>query len=189
LTGEEKLALLHLARHAITEATLHERIPDLPVATGGLAQKCGVFVSLHIYGRLRGCIGQLDGLPNLADGVARCAIAAAQDDPRFSPVRAEEIQQLEIEISVLSRPEPIAPGDIIPGHHGLLLTQGPFRGLLLPQVATQFHWSRERFLEETCVKAGLPPNAWQDPETRILAFTANVFSESEFLPQRRSRAS
>lgn len=189
LADEERRALLELARRAITEATLHDRLPDIPRLEGALARPAGVFVSLHSCGRLRGCIGQIEGVLPLTEGVARCAVAAAQEDPRFSPVTAAEISQLEIEISVLSPLESIAPEQIEAGRHGLLVSQGPYRGLLLPQVATQFHWSRERFLEETCVKAGLDRDAWRDPATRIFAFTAEVFSEDELLPRRTARAS
>jgi AmmeMemoRadiSam system protein A len=109
--------------------------------------------------------------------VARSAISAALHDPRFPPVQAAEVQGLEIEISVLSPPEPISPESIVIGRHGLIVVQGARRGLLLPQVAIERGWSGERFLEETCSKAGLPRGAWREPATRILAFEAEIFSE------------
>jgi AmmeMemoRadiSam system protein A len=116
--------------------------------------------------------------------VTYCARAAALDDPRFQPVRPEEVPEIDIEISVLSDPEDIAPfqieARIEPGRHGLIVTRGAQRGLLLPQVAAEFRWSAQRFLEETCAKGGIEPATWKDPATRIQAFTAEVFSESTF---------
>jgi uncharacterized protein (TIGR00296 family) len=107
------------------------------------------------------------------------AISAAMHDPRFDAVRAEEVAALDIEISVLSPFENIAALDVRVGIHGLMIVRGPFRGLLLPQVAMEYRWSATRFLEETCVKAGLPRDAWRDSETQISAFTAEVFAEHE----------
>jgi AmmeMemoRadiSam system protein A len=104
------------------------------------------------------------------------AAAAALEDPRFPPVRSAELPQLEVEISVLSPCQPIAASDIQVGVHGLMITQGQARGVLLPQVPVEHHWSREQFLEETCRKAGLPPDAWKRG-ARIEAFTAEVFGE------------
>jgi len=98
-------------------------------------------------------------------------------DSRFPAVEVDEVGSLEIEISVLSPPESIALETILPGRHGLLIVKGEHRGLLLPQVAAGRRWSSQRFLEETCVKAGLPRDAWRDPATRVFAFTAEVFSD------------
>ena len=106
----------------------------------------------------------------------RCAANAVLRDPRFSPVCAEELPDLNLEISVLSAPEPIRPENIEIGKHGLLVAQGVKRGLLLPQVAVEHKLCRERFLEETCRKAGLKAEAWQEPETQIFGFTCEVFS-------------
>jgi AmmeMemoRadiSam system protein A len=116
----------------------------------------------------------------LSDTLARCAAAAALEDPRFPPVGPQEIPELEIELSLLSRPEPVMPEQIEPGRHGLLVRQGFRSGLLLPQVAARYAWSAQRFLEETCIKAGLERDAWRDPATRVYAFTAEVFSEADF---------
>jgi uncharacterized protein (TIGR00296 family) len=116
---------------------------------------------------------------SLAETVARCAVSAAREDDRFDPVQSEEVMQLEIEISVLSPPKPITPNEIVVGTHGLIVECGPFRGLLLPQVATERKWNAEKFLSETCVKAGLPSDAWKSGETQIFGFTAEVFSEHE----------
>jgi AmmeMemoRadiSam system protein A len=128
---------------------------------------------------LRGCIGRLASNEPLANVVAEAAMSAALQDPRFDAVRAEELSDLEIEISVLSPFERVAPADVRVGTHGLLIERGPYRGLLLPQVAMEYRWSAGRFLEETCVKAGLPREAWHHPETHISAFTADVFSERD----------
>lgn len=118
--------------------------------------------------------------------VAHCAKAAALEDPRFSPLSPQELVEIEIEISVLSPIEPIAPDQIESGKHGLVVTRGSIRGVLLPQVAAEFQWTAERFLEETCVKAGLERDAWKDAATQIEAFTAEVFSESEFRSEAQS---
>jgi AmmeMemoRadiSam system protein A len=116
----------------------------------------------------------------LGTTVVHCAVGAALHDPRFSPVVMEEIVQLMIEISVLSIPEPIPPGEIQVGIHGLLIRRDQFRGVLLPKVARERGWSREKFLDETCQKAGLPPHSWRDPQTECLAFTDEAFSEADF---------
>lgn len=177
--------MLELARRSISEVVLRKNLPAVPAdppAAAGSPEIGGIFVSLHLHGHLRGCIGQLDPTGSLADLVARCARAAALDDPRFSPVREDEVSQLEIEISVLTRPQPIDPAAVRVGAHGLIVTCGRMRGLLLPQVASQYGWSTERFLEETCLKAGLEREAWKDPATRIEAFTAEVFGETESRP-------
>ncbi len=170
--------MLDLARRAILAATLGKEIPEGEPSSAVLKKPSGAFVSLHKGGRLRGCIGYILPGKALWQTVRDCALAAAFEDPRFDIVQAEELPELEIEISVLSGFEPIRPEEIRVGTHGLMVTQGPFRGLLLPQVATQYRWNVEQFLEETCLKAGLRPDAWKDPATRIEAFTALVFSES-----------
>jgi AmmeMemoRadiSam system protein A len=180
LSSSERRALLELARQAITEAVVHGRQLQVPAASGALAEPRAAFVSLHSRGRLRGCIGQIEPVQSLAETVAFCAVAAATRDPRFAPVVPEELPELEIEISVLSPRQAVAPQAIEPGVHGVRVASGGRQGVLLPQVARRFGWGRERFLEETCLKAGLPPDAWRDPHTLIEAFTAETFSEAEF---------
>jgi AmmeMemoRadiSam system protein A len=187
LPEAERRALLELARHALTEAVLRGNTLDVPPPAGLLAQPAGVFVTLHHAGRLRGCLGQVEAARPVAEAVAQMAIAVSRQDPRFEPVTADELSGLEIEISVLSPMKLIAPEQIEVGRHGLLVRRGAFRGLLLPQVPEQYHWSRERFLEETCAKAGLPRDAWKDPATQIEAFTAEVFSEAQFHPERYAK--
>jgi AmmeMemoRadiSam system protein A len=178
LCSDDCRALLDLARRAISSAVIEKRIPDFPPYPAALSEPTGAFVTLHRDGQVRGCVGQVESPDSLADTVARASINAALHDSRFPAVEAEEVESLEIEISVLSPPEPIAPGAILLGRHGLLIVEGEHRGLLLPQVATERQWSLQRFLEETCAKAGLPRDAWREPSTRILAFTAEVFSDT-----------
>jgi AmmeMemoRadiSam system protein A len=181
LSEADRRALLDLARWAIAEAVSLQRPAGSIPQSGVFVDKRGVFVTLHARGRLRGCIGVVEAFEPLGESVARCAASAALHDPRFSPVRAEEFPEVQIEISVLSLLEPIRPENIEIGKHGLLILQGSNRGLLLPQVATEHKLGREQFLEETCRKAGLNAQAWQEPETQILGFTCEVFSEAERL--------
>jgi AmmeMemoRadiSam system protein A len=177
LSEADRHSILDLARKAILDAVCHERVLEPIPQHGIFAERRGVFISLHLRGHLRGCIGVIEPDEPLGESLARCAASAALEDPRFSPLRPEEIPGVHIEVSLLSPLAPIAPEDIEIGRHGLLVTQGPRRGLLLPQVATEHHFERERFLEETCWKAGLPRDAWRQPETRIFGFTCEVFSE------------
>lgn len=178
LADREKHLLLELARRALTAGVeKRESVSDFP-DDEVLRQPGGAFVTLHRRGRLRGCVGQLPSKDPLIEVVAHCAKAAALEDPRFKPVRAEEVAEIEIELSILSPLQDTTPEKIEAGKHGLVVSRGWQRGVLLPQVATEFKWRAARFLEETCVKAGLEREAWQDPHTRIQAFTAEVFSES-----------
>ena len=179
LSSEDWLALVGISRRAISSAILDRSIPDFPPPPATLTECRGAFVSLYCGGMLRGCVGQVENPGPLADVVARSAISAALHDSRFSPIAAEEVASLQIEISVLTPPERILPDAIVIGLHGLLIARGSFRGLLLPQVATERNWLGRRLLEETCVKAGLPRDAWRDPATDIFGFTAEIFSEKE----------
>ena len=179
LSNEEKSALLQIARRSLVETIVHGRRWQPDSVTGLLAERCGAFVTLELRKKLRGCVGQLEPRNSLAITVARCAISAAREDDRFNPVQPEEVPQLTIEISVLSTAKPIAPNEIQIGTHGLIVERGPLRGLLLPQVASERNWTAEKFLSETCLKAGLPADAWKSKETQIFGFCAEVFSESE----------
>jgi len=177
LSNDDWLALADVARRAISCAVLERSLPNFPDFTGVLSERRGAFVSLYRSATLRGCVGQVENPDALGDVVARSAINAALNDDRFRPVTADEIGELEIEISVLTAPKRIAPQEIVAGRHGLLVAQGAFRGLLLPQVASERNWTASRFLEETCVKAGLARDAWREPATQIFAFTAEIYSE------------
>jgi len=176
--------LLDVARRALTLAVergeLFEDIhlPHDEKSPEKSSKPGGAFVTLRLRGRLRGCIGQLASNIPLIHVVAYCAKAAALEDARFNPVALDEVNEVDIELSILSFPDDVKPEEVEPRRHGLIVSRGSQRGLLLPQVATEFHWSAQRFLEETCMKGGLEPNAWQDDSTRIQAFTAEVFSES-----------
>jgi AmmeMemoRadiSam system protein A len=179
LSSDDWRALVEIARQAIRSAVLEKRLPDLPPCPGMLSEPRGAFVSLYYSGELRGCVGQVENPGPLVDVVARSAINAALYDSRFAPVNAAEVAGLEIEISVLGVPEQISAEALVVGRHGLIVVCGAKRGLLLPQVATERKWSGPRFLEETCVKAGLGRDAWRDPATQLFAFTAEIFSERE----------
>jgi AmmeMemoRadiSam system protein A len=177
LSSDDWLALVEIARRAISSAVLEKRVPDFPPHPAALSERRGAFVSLYRGGTLRGCVGQVESPGPLAEVVAISAINAAMYDSRFPPIRPEEIAALQIEISVLTPPERILPEAIVAGRHGLMVVRGSFRGLLLPQVATERNWSGQRLLEETCVKAGLPRDAWSEPATQVFGFTAEIFSE------------
>jgi AmmeMemoRadiSam system protein A len=177
LSEADHHALLRLARKAVIEAVssghLLEQIPQ----DGVFAERRGVFVTLHVRRRLRGCIGVIEGEETLGESIVRCATSAALQDSRFPPVRPDELEELQIEISLLSPPAAIRPEEIEIGRHGLLVCREAQRGLLLPQVATEHHLTREQFLEETCRKAQLPRDVWREPETQVLGFTCEVFSD------------
>ena len=174
---EERALLLQLAHRAI-EAALHGMRLDLAPPSEHLAEHRGAFTTLHTMGRLRGCIGYVIPQHSLYRTVAETAQAAAFDDPRFPPVTAAEAPNLVVEISVLAPLAPIRPEEVVVGRHGLLVSQGSRRGLLLPQVPVEWGWDRETFLAQTCHKAGLPLDAWRQGAD-LQAFTAEVFGEAE----------
>jgi hypothetical protein len=177
LTGEERGQLLRAARRTLEEYLRHRRTPAIEDAAPKLFEPGGAFVTLHRGRSLRGCIGTFDASDPLLGTVQRMAIAAATHDPRFPPVTREELDELHLEISVLSPLRRAAAEEVEVGTHGVYVTRGAFRGVLLPQVATEHGWDRRTFLEHTCLKAGLSPDAWQDPETVIEVFSAQVFGE------------
>lgn len=178
LPPEERRRLLDVARRAISDALLRNVRPQEPHQPGRLILRRGVFVTLWQAGSLRGCVGRTESPDPLESTVARCAVLSALEDPRFPALHGEELEAIEIEISVLSPLVPARPEDVEAGRHGVSLSRGAYRGLLLPQVAREFGWSREKFLSETCRKAGLEPSAWKDAETRLCTFTAQSFSEA-----------
>jgi uncharacterized protein len=181
LASSEKQLLLEVARRALTGAAEHRDPPEDFPSDEALQRPAGAFVTLRQRsGRLRGCIGQFPSQEPLVHVVARCAKAAALEDPRFDAVRPEELAGIDIELSVLSPLEEIAPDKIEAGKHGLVVSAGGRRGVLLPQVATEHRWTAQRLLEETCIKAGVDRKAWMNSETRVEAFTAEVFSEADF---------
>ncbi len=178
LSESDQRTLLRLARQAIESAVSGTNYPSFDGPEGPLTEHAGAFVTIHKSGRLRGCIGSIESHRPLYQTVCDCARSSALADPRFEPVTAGEIPQLHLEISVLSPMQDAHPEDVEVGHHGLLISRGYYRGLLLPQVATQYRWGREKFLAETCLKAGLPTDAWRRG-ARIQVFTAQIFAEPE----------
>ena len=177
LTHEEKAALLRIAREAVASEICGQSLSLTGPAV--IYDAAGVFVTLKRGRELRGCIGTLHCRAGLAEEVARAARESATQDPRFPPVSPDEVAELSLEISVLSPLEPIAPSApdaIVIGKHGLVVEQGMRRGLLLPQVATEWGWTIGQFLRQTCRKAGLPDDAWRCG-AQVYRFEADVFGE------------
>jgi AmmeMemoRadiSam system protein A len=163
--------------------TEHREIPldpPSPHLAGHLSEPRGVFTSLYLRGELRGCVGYALPISSVYRAVADTARAAAFEDTRFPPVTLPEARELQIELSILSVPQPISPDAIEIGRHGLLISLAGRRGLLLPQVPTEHHWDRATFLAQTCRKAGLPLDTWKDAWQKgatIEAFTAEIFGD------------
>lgn len=179
LDDANKTILLKLARATLKAYFAGETAPGCQNPLPALIEKKGAFVSLHRGKDLRGCIGQLFPDRELYRIVQHCALSAALEDNRFISVTEEELKDLIIEISVLSPFRRIRDvEEIVIGKHGLYMVRGGCRGLLLPQVAAEYNWDRVTFLEHTCMKSGLPKSAWQDPQTIIYTFEADVFSDS-----------
>jgi AmmeMemoRadiSam system protein A len=178
LSDSGRESLLRLARVAVAEAVSRgQLLAEIP-AGEIFSQRRGVFVSLHVGSRLRGCIGVVQPEETLGHSIIFCAAGAALHDPRFPCVRLEELNHLQIEISLLSPPLAIVPEQIEIGIHGLLVWRGNQRGVLLPQVAVKHSLSVERFLAETSQKAQLGPDAWRDAETKLFGFTCESFSSA-----------
>lgn len=174
-TEEQQRALVAVARDAV-RASVTGEVCAPPIVSGS-PEASGAFVTLKKRGDLRGCIGTLECRRSLAEEVARVAMRAACEDPRFPPVSPSELDDLDIEVSVLGPLEQIDPFDedaIVIGRHGLVVEQGRRRGLLLPQVATEWNMDREAFLAQTCAKAGLPADAWRRGAI-VYRFAADVF--------------
>lgn len=177
LHDEERKLLLSLARRTLEAALAGRPRPPVDVPTPALREPRGVFVTLRRGTALRGCIGWVEARRPLAEAIQEMAVAAARD-PRFDPVTADELPDLSIEISALTPARSVSsPQDIRVGEHGLVVRREGRSGLLLPQVATDYGWDRETFLRQTCRKAGLPENAWEEAGTEISVFTAEVFGE------------
>lgn len=179
LTDVQKHALLDLALESVRSRVAGSDRP--PPSAMVFPEASGAFVTIKRRGALRGCLGTLECRRGLAVEVERCAADAASEDSRFPPVSAGELADLSIEVSVLGPLEEIDPldsGAITIGRHGLVAEQGHRRGLLLPQVATEWGWTPEEFLRQTCVKAGLSRDAWQHG-ARISRFEAEVFGDPE----------
>ncbi len=179
LTKEEKRALLDIAKKTIEYRLINRNISDLITKEKRLYElKLGCFVTLKKKGDLRGCIGTFVSRDNLVENVKKMAVAAAFDDPRFYDVTLDELKDLSVEISVLYPLIKInSIEEIKVGRDGLYVIYGYYSGVLLPQVALEYGWSREEFLSHTCIKAGLPQDAWKNLDIEIYRFEAEVFGE------------
>lgn len=184
VNAAEEQTLLKLARFVLENFITRGStdFPDSKLAdfqlTQGLRQKLGVFVTLKEYGDLRGCIGNIVGIRPLYQGVIENAQNAAAHDPRFDPVTPDELDQIEIEISVMSPLEPVKSLDeILVGRDGLVLKKGFHSGVFLPQVPVEWNWDKTTYLEQLGLKAGLTRDAYKDPQTELLRFSAQVFGE------------
>ena len=173
-------ALLALARNVIHQQVRQRRPAPPPCPDPALAVAGGCFVTIKQRGQLRGCIGTFRSEHPLWENVAQMAAAAATGDPRFYPMQEPDLADFTLEISVLSPLQRIASvAEIEVGRHGLYVEKGPARGVLLPQVASEYGWDRPTFLRQTCHKADLPPDAWQNAESVISIFSAQIFGETE----------
>ncbi|MCX8073876.1 MAG: AmmeMemoRadiSam system protein A [Candidatus Binatia bacterium] len=177
LTEHDWLVLMSLAREAIHAQVKGLPPPSVQEVSPALAQRAGVFVTLYRHGRLRGCVGTLTEDAPLHRAVARMAIAAAFEDYRFPPLSEDEVEELTIEISVLSPlREVTTPDDIVVGVHGVALVHDGQRAVFLPKVAVEQGWERETLLEQLCHKAGLPGDAWNWPGTKLFVFTVQSYT-------------
>lgn len=182
LNQDQRSQLLRIAREAIAAVLDGRRLELSPESFDEtLCRPAGAFVTLTGQDDdLRGCIGSIHPVAPLFRAVHESAVNAAFRDPRFHPLRKEELPDIHIEISVMGPIEPVSNVDeIVVGRDGLIVSRGRNAGLLLPQVATEYGWDRDTFLRQTCVKAGLPPDSWRLPDCRIERFAAEVFSEQD----------
>lgn len=180
LTTQEKNQLIKIARSTIENYVAGKKVPEFSPLTEKLKEKYGVFVTLKKLGELRGCIGYVEGVEPLYKAVSRMAIAASTEDPRFPKVTTKELKDILIEITVMTPLKKIKDiNEIEIGKHGLVIKQNYRQGLLLPQVASEYGWDRETFLEHTCWKAGLSEDAWKDKNTEIYIFSGTIFHENK----------
>ena len=178
LNAAEQKILLEIARTAIESHVCNNKVCVVPREERRLNFKHGCFVTIKQNDKLRGCIGNFQSELPLFKEVAEIAMASACNDPRFYPLKIQDLDSITLQISVLSPLVKISNIDeIIIGAHGIYLERGPYRGVLLPQVATENGWDRTTFLNQTCIKAGLPSTAWQDSNADIYIFSAQVFGD------------
>lgn len=171
--------LLQLARRAICDRLRGVAPPALDGLPAELLAPCGAFVTLRRRSdhELRGCVGYVEATLPLAEAVAQAAVAAATADGRFEPVTLDELPGIVLDVSLLGPTFEVQASDVVVGRHGLVVQRGQRRGLLLPQVALEWGWDATTFLDQVCRKAGLPTKAWKEPDTKLLAFEAEVFGE------------
>ena len=180
LNSQEKKALLAIARQAIIQGieTGEEYIE--PREEKHLNQRNGCFVTIKQDGQLRGCIGNFQSEVPLFREVAQMALASSTQDPRFYPMKQADLDNFSLEISVLSPLQKIEDiNEIEVGKHGIYIEKSFHRGVLLPQVAVEHNWDRNTFLQQTCVKAGLPTDAWKAEDADIYVFSAQIFGEDD----------
>jgi hypothetical protein len=176
LTDEEKEILHKIAKVTIESKCRGEKYPEIKISSETLMEKRGAFVTLHKRGKLRGCIGYIRAQKPLHETIREMALAAAFQDSRFNPVKKDELKNINIEISVLTPLKKIdSIEEIEVGKHGIYIIKGYNSGILLPQVATEYGWDRNTFLEHTCTKAGLPTDAWKKKDTEIYIYSADIF--------------
>jgi AmmeMemoRadiSam system protein A len=177
LNKDEQFELLKIARDTVVDYVATGKVPAIVSASPGLQLHSGCFVTIKQNGALRGCIGNFISEQPLYKLVQEMAVSAATRDPRFYPMKADDLADFTLDISVLS---PLAKAgsveEIQVGIHGIYIVKGNYRGVLLPQVAVEYGWDRDQFLQHTCIKAGLPQDAWQG-ECDIYLFSAQVFGE------------
>lgn len=178
---EEKQEILTFVRNTIASKFSKINVEPLPEMDGKMTETGSCFVSLHKNGALRGCIGNIIGHEPLGDNIAHNAVNSAFGDPRFPQLSEDELDDVEIEVSILTPPRPIeAPEEFVIGEHGIILQCRGRSAVFLPQVAPEQGWDREDTLTHLCYKAGLPFRAWQSDDAKLSVFTAMVFSEKEF---------
>ncbi len=178
---EEKKILVETARAAINEELLGTKFERIELADDSILKvNAGAFVTLTIDGRLRGCVGYIFSDNSIYDTVCDAAVSAAIHDTRFPTLTPGEIDMISIEVSILSPKFKLdSYDDIIIGKHGLILEEGYYRGLLLPQVPIEHNMNREQYLDAICQKSGLPHDYWRNNKIELYGFTATVFSEME----------
>lgn len=177
LTKKEQRELLKIARQTIVDYVTNGKVPAVAPTSPGLNLHSGCFVTIKQGGELRGCIGNFVSEQPLYQLVQEMAVSAATRDPRFYPMKVDDLADFTLDISVLSPLQKAASVEEIKvGTHGIYIVKGSYRGVLLPQVATEYGWKRDQFLEHTCIKAGLPQDAWRR-ECDIYIFSAQVFGE------------
>jgi AmmeMemoRadiSam system protein A len=181
LSDDDKNTLMHIARTTIERKVKARELPEFQVDAPILKEKRGAFVTIHKHGRLRGCIGYIEAIKPLHITVQEMAEAAALSDHRFPPVSSEELDDLDLEISVLTPLKRIKTIDEIQiGKHGILLKSGYHQGVFLPQVATEQGWDKTTFLNQICFKAGISDeNCWKAKDAEIYIFSAEVFEEKK----------
>jgi len=181
LTEEQKKEILKLARTTIESYIKEGMIPRFETADPVLKQKMGAFVTIHNNEKLRGCIGLIESDQMLYETIIEMAIQASRNDPRFEPVSAKELDETDIEVSVLSKPRRInGIEEFELGKHGIIIKKGYVSGVYLPQVAKETGWTKEEFLENLCEsKAGLPRQAYKEPGVEVYVFEAEVFGEKD----------